>query len=57
MTHDLWPPLSVIRHALETTGAAAMPDAGPEGTPATATVAMPGSPPGTTACSPRVSMA
>ena len=49
MTHDLWPPLSVIRHALETTGAAAMPDAGPEGTPATATVAMPGSPPGTTA--------
>ena len=46
MTHDLWPPLSVIRHALETTGAAAMPDAGPEGAPGTATVAMPGSPPG-----------
>lgn len=49
MTHDLWPPLSVIRHALETTGAAAMPDAGPEGAPGTATVAMPGSPPGTPA--------
>jgi len=46
MTHDLWPPLSVIRHALETTGAAARPDAGPEGAPGTATVAMPGSPPG-----------
>lgn len=46
MTHDLWPPLSVIRHALETSGAAAMPDAGPEGAPGTATVAMPGSPPG-----------
>ncbi|WP_418132902.1 hypothetical protein ABL849_03400 [Variovorax sp. 375MFSha3.1] len=49
MTHDLWPPLSVIRHALETTGAAAMPDTGPEGEPGTATVAMPGSPPGTPA--------
>lgn len=46
MTHDLWPPLSVIRHALETTGAAAMPDAGPEDAPGSATVAMPGSPPG-----------
>ena len=49
MTHDLWPPLSVIRHALETTGAAAMPDTGPEGEPGTATVAMPGSPPRTPA--------
>lgn len=46
MTHDLWPPLSVIRHALETTGSAAMPDAGPEDAPGKATVAMPGSPPG-----------
>lgn len=50
MTHDLWPPLSVIRHALETAGAATVPDAGTgEGAPGTATVAMPGTPPGTPA--------
>ncbi|WP_432729308.1 hypothetical protein [Variovorax sp. W6] len=50
MTHDLWPPLSVIRHALETAGAATVPDAGTgEGEPGTATVAMPGTPPGTPA--------
>ncbi|SEF26185.1 hypothetical protein ABL840_03955 [Variovorax sp. NFACC27] len=40
MTHDLWPPLSVIRSALET-GAAV-----PDGAPGTATVAMPGISPG-----------
>ncbi|MDN6887698.1 hypothetical protein QMO14_29380 [Variovorax sp. CAN2819] len=50
MTHDLWPPLGVIRHALETTGAATVPDAGTgDDAPGTATVAMPGSPPGTPA--------
>jgi len=43
MTHDLWPPLSVIRHAFET-GAAVPDDASP---PGMATVAMPGSSPGT----------
>ncbi|MFS2167799.1 hypothetical protein, partial [Variovorax sp. Varisp62] len=43
MTHDLWPPLSVIRQAFET-GTAVPDDASP---PGMATVAMPGSCPGT----------
>ncbi|KQW59248.1 hypothetical protein [Variovorax sp. Root411] len=43
MTHDLWPPLSVIRHAFET-GAAVPDDVSP---PGTATVAMPGTATGT----------
>ena len=51
MTHDLWPPLSVIRHALET--GAAVPDDAPDSAPGTATVAMPGtSPPTGTAPAP-----
>ncbi|SDZ16676.1 hypothetical protein SAMN05518854_10481 [Variovorax sp. YR266] len=45
MTHDLWPPLSVIRHALET--GAAVPDDAPDSAPGTATVAMPGTSPPT----------
>jgi hypothetical protein len=45
MTHDLWPPLSVIRHALET--GATVPDDAPDSTPGTATVAMPGTSPPT----------
>ncbi|WP_395319551.1 hypothetical protein [Variovorax sp. UC74_104] len=40
MTHDLWPPLSVIRSTLETGTAV------PGGAPGTATVAMPGISPG-----------
>ncbi|RSZ42699.1 MULTISPECIES: hypothetical protein [unclassified Variovorax] len=39
MTHDLWPPLSVIRSALETGSAV------PDGAPGIAAVAMPGAPP------------
>lgn len=48
MTHDLWPPLSVIRNALET--GAAVPDAEADTehvAPVAAVVAMPGSTPGT----------
>ena len=43
MTHDLWPPLSVIRNAFETR-AAVPADEAPDAAPATATVAMPGAP-------------
>lgn len=43
MTHDLWPPLSVIRNAFETR-AAGPGDETPDDAPATATVAMPGAP-------------
>ena len=45
MTHDLWPPLSVIRNALET--GAAVPDAEADDVPGAVVVAMPGTIPGT----------
>ncbi len=43
MTHDLWPPLSVIRNALET--GAAVPETEADEAPATAVVLLPGSAP------------